>query len=175
MRFWWIIWVTVLALGLAACADDTEPDVDADPEATEEPVEEPTEEPIEEPTEDPEAVGDAATVSTAEAGDFGEVLVDGEGMSLYLFQNDEPDESTCYDDCAQTWPPLLTTGEPTAEGEADAALLGTTERDDGTTQVTYDGQPLYTYAADSAPGDTSGQGVGDVWWLVDPAGDAIEE
>ena len=56
----------------------------------------------------------------------------------------------------------------------DGSLLGTTERDDGTTQVTYDGQPLYVFASDAAPGDTNGQGVGEVWFVVGPDGKTIE-
>lgn len=56
---------------------------------------------------------------------------------------------------------------------ADQSLLGTITRTDGSTQVTYNGWPLYFWAEDSAPGDTTGQGVNDVWWVVDAAGDAV--
>lgn len=115
---------------------------------------------------------DGAVLATAET-DLGTVLVDGEGMTLYLFDNDADSESACYDSCAATWPPL--TGEVSAGDGVDASLIGTTERTDGTTQVTYDGNPLYYYAADSAPGDTTGQAVGGVWWVVGPDGSRITD
>lgn len=118
------------------------------------------------------ADGGAATVevSTADS-DLGTILVDGEGMTLYLFDQDSEGTSACYDDCAATWPPLI--GEAEASGDADASLLGTTTRDDGEVQVTYDGQPLYYFAPDEEPGDVNGQAVGDVWWVVAPDGSAI--
>ena len=64
---------------------------------------------------------------------------------------------------------------PTAGEGADESLLGTTERDDGEMQVTYDGHPLYTFASDTAPGDTNGQGVGEVWYVVDATGKAVTD
>ena len=96
-------------------------------------------------------------------------------MSLYLFTNDTQDSgaSTCADDCLAAWPALLSDGDPVAGEGVDAALLGTITRDDGTTQVTYNGWPLYYYAEDTAAGDTNGQGVGDVWFLVTPEGEAV--
>lgn len=119
------------------------------------------------PTGDMEVVSTVATASSA----HGQILVDEAGMTLYVFDSDEGSTSTCYDGCAQTWPPLE--GPADAGDGADAALLGTTTRDDGTVQVTYDGQPLYYYAADQAAGDTNGQGVGGVWWVVAADGAAV--
>lgn len=118
-----------------------------------------------------EAAGGSVELATADS-DLGEIIVDGEGMTLYVFDSDTGSDSTCYDACAQTWPPL--TGTATAGEGADESLLGETTRDDGTTQVTYNGSPLYYYAPDSAPGDTQGQAVGDVWWVVGPDGEKIE-
>lgn len=114
--------------------------------------------------------GDAVTVSTADT-TAGEVLVDGQGMTLYLFDDDPEGESACTGGCAETWPPLH--GTPTAGSGADPDLLGTIERPDGTTQTTYGGHPVYLYAPDHAPGDITGQGVGEVWWVVAPDGTAI--
>lgn len=115
----------------------------------------------------------AASLATETDDDHGEFLVDGAGMALYLFTMDNGGESTCYDACATTWPPLLTdTEDVSAGGAVDASLIGTTERTDGTTQVTYNGWPLYYYVDDDEPGQTEGQGVQDVWYLVTPAGDA---
>lgn len=114
----------------------------------------------------------AATVMTASS-DLGTILVDGKGMTLYLFTKDTQGSgtSTCEGPCLAAWPPLL--GQPQTGTGADKALLGTLTRSDGTTQVTYNGWPLYYWAQDSAPGDTTGQGVNKVWWVLDPAGDAI--
>jgi len=116
-----------------------------------------------------------AQVTTSPDGKF---LADAEGMSLYLFEADTENTSTCYDDCAAAWPPLLTEGQPTAAGEVDAAKLSMTERKDGATQVTYDGWPLYYFAKDQAPGDTKGQdveGFGAEWYLVSPEGGKFED
>ena len=119
---------------------------------------------------DDAAAGGGAMVTVAESAE-GEILVDQEGFSLYLFVPDGQGESTCYDDCEANWPPL--TGEAEAGEGVDAALLGSTERTDGTTQATYDGWPLYYFANDAAPGDVNGQGVNDVWFLVSPTGEGI--
>ncbi len=99
--------------------------------------------------------------------------MDGQGMTLYVFDQDTGGQSSCYEACADQWPPFLTDAEPQAEGGTDPALLGTTERDDGTTQVTYGGRPLYYFAQDSQPGDPNGQGVGSAWWVIAPDGSAI--
>jgi predicted lipoprotein with Yx(FWY)xxD motif len=148
--------VLVLVAGvLAACGND-----DAEPADDGNPTQEPT-------------AAEAATVQTSDS-DLGTILVDADGNTLYVFDADEGEESTCYDDCETAWPPLAS-DDPTAGGDADETLLGTTEREDGTLQVTYDGRPLYLFASDESPGDTNGQGVGDVWWVVGPDGAAIEK
>jgi len=119
----------------------------------------------------------AVTVSVAEVGTFGEALVDGEGRSLYIFTNDTQDSGTssCTGDCVVNWPPLLTDGDPVAGEGVDEAMLGTITLPDGTTQVTYNGWPLYYYIDDAAAGDAMGQGVGGVWFLVSPTGEMIEQ
>jgi predicted lipoprotein with Yx(FWY)xxD motif len=112
-----------------------------------------------------------ATVAVEDS-EFGEIVVDSEGRTLYVFLVDEGTESTCYDDCETNWPPLTVEGDPTGDG-VDASLLGTTEREDGSTQVTLDGHPLYYFAADETAEDVNGQGMGDVWYVVSPEGEAI--
>jgi predicted lipoprotein with Yx(FWY)xxD motif len=107
----------------------------------------------------------AATIDTAD-GDLGTILVDAQGYTLYLFKQDTGTTSTCTEGCASTWPAVTTDGDPIAGTGTDASLLGTSDRPDGGTQVTYDGHPLYRYSGDSAPGDTNGQGIGDVWFAV---------
>ena len=123
-----------------------------------------------------------ATVNVSESTDFGSILVDSNGMSLYVFMADTQDSGTsaCGDDdgCATEWPPLTSDGDPVAGEGVDAALLGTITRDDGSTQVTYNGWPLYLFEEDTAAGDTNGQGIdefGGLWFLVSPAGEAIQQ
>lgn len=118
--------------------------------------------------------GAAATVTVATAEhDLGTVLVDGDGHTLYLFDDDPEEGSACTDACADTWPPLE--GRAEATGGADADQVGTVTRPDGTTQVTYGGHPLYHYAGDRTAGDATGQGIGDVWWAVAPDGSAVRD
>jgi predicted lipoprotein with Yx(FWY)xxD motif len=118
----------------------------------------------------------AATVKTA-TGAPGTFLVDAKGRSLYLWVADKGAKSTCSGSCAQAWPPLTTSGKPQAGTGAKTSLLGTTKRSDGTLEVTYAGHPLYYFAGDATPGQTSGQGsegFGAYWWVVAPNGKAIE-
>ena len=111
-----------------------------------------------------------AVVNVGQNATLGSFLVDSNGMTLYLFTTDTPNTSTCYGPCAIAWPPLLTSGAPTAGTGVTASLLGTTTRTDGTTQVTYNGWPLYYFASDKAPGDTTGENVQNVWFVITPAG-----
>ena len=104
-------------------------------------------------------------------GELGSYLADADGNTLYLFTPDNQGDSVCYDQCAEAWPPL--TGTVTAGDGLDPALLGTAPRTDGDDQVTYNGWPLYYFFQDAAPGDTNGQGVNDVWYVLDAAGDGI--
>jgi predicted lipoprotein with Yx(FWY)xxD motif len=100
---------------------------------------------------------------------LGGFLVGPNGMSLYRFNPDEPGVSNCYDQCAANWPPLLLEGGEMPGGNAGVVgRLGTAERDDGTIQITYEGMPLYNWVNDAAPGDATGHGVNDVWFVVPP-------
>ena len=120
------------------------------------------------------AAGGAVTVMVAES-DFGPILVDAEGKTLYMFKPDTAGESTCYDDCEANWPPLVVTGDVTVGEGLDAATFTTVARTDGSTQVKAGAWPLYYFANDAAAGDVNGQGQGDVWYVVSPAGEPIEE
>ena len=115
-----------------------------------------------------------AHVALAKNDKFGSFLADDKGMSLYLYTKDTPNTSNCYGKCATAWPPLLSSGAPVGGDGLDASKFGTTTRTDGTTQVTYNGWPLYYWAKDKQPGDTTGQNVGSVWFLVTPSGDAVK-
>lgn len=99
--------------------------------------------------------------------DLGEVLTDSNGMTLYIFDRDEPGVTNCYEQCAVNWPPLI--AEEGAMAEGPYSLV---ERNDGTMQWAHDGWPLYLWINDENPGDTTGDGVGDVWHVV-MAGDAM--
>lgn len=114
-----------------------------------------------------------ASLNVAEDDQLGAFLVDEAGLSLYVFLNDEPGTSNCYDACAATWPPLIVDGEPVAGDDVDSALLGTTLRDDGSAQVTYNGWPLYYFAGDAAPGDLAGQNINQIWFVMAPDGEYV--
>jgi predicted lipoprotein with Yx(FWY)xxD motif len=115
------------------------------------------------------------TVATADS-EFGEILFDGDDRAIYAFDKESAERSECYGACAEAWPPVLTEGEPQASGGVDAKLLGTTERDDGTTQVTYADQPLYYYV-DDPRGEVLCHDVeefGGLWLVVEPSGDPVQ-
>jgi predicted lipoprotein with Yx(FWY)xxD motif len=100
---------------------------------------------------------------------IGNVLVDGQGRTLYTFSKDTGAMSTCNGACASIWLPVTTSGSPKAGAGVSAAKLGTSKRSDGSTQVTWAGHPLYRYSGDSQPGQTAGQGLnafGGVWHVV---------
>ncbi len=120
----------------------------------------------------------ATFVSVAAVPSLGRVLVDSSGLTLYDFHKDQGTTSSCYDECAGIWPPLLTDGAPHASNGAQAGLLGTTQRKDGTTQVTYAGHPLYTYVEDKGPGDAKGNDIdsfGGEWYALTPSGAEPED
>jgi predicted lipoprotein with Yx(FWY)xxD motif len=108
---------------------------------------------------------------------LGTILTDDHGRAVYLFVADKGTTSTCSGACAKEWPPLTTTGAPVAGAGVNAAMLSTTARADGTTQLTYNGHPLYYYDDDKGPGTTKGQGenkYGANWYVLDPAGAKID-
>jgi predicted lipoprotein with Yx(FWY)xxD motif len=119
-------------------------------------------------------------VRTGTVPGLGTVLVDGQGLTLYLFVPDKQSgHSTCAGTCAQAWPPLLLpsgVSSPTAGPGVNASLLGTTKRSDGTVQVTYNRWPLYLWVNDSQPGQATGQALnnlGGLWYVLSPAGKEI--
>ena len=105
----------------------------------------------------------------------GRVIVGANGRTLYLFTADKGTKSVCYGQCATYWPPLIA-GKPTVGAGLNASKLGTTKRNDGKLQVTYNGRPLYFFALDKKAGDIKGQGYihfGGTWWTVSAAGAKI--
>ena len=115
------------------------------------------------------ATSKPATVKTGTSS-LGRIIVDGQSHTLYLFEKDKGAKSACSGACAQNWPPLLTKGTPKAGPSAKASLLGTIKRADGTTQVTYNKHPLYTFLGDAGKrGSTKGEGLtafGAKWYVV---------
>jgi predicted lipoprotein with Yx(FWY)xxD motif len=119
----------------------------------------------------------SSTIGMSKVGGLGSILVDSMGRTVYLFEKDPGPKSTCSGACAQEWPPVTTTGKPTAGKGVSAAMVGMTKRSDGKTQVTYNGHPLYLFVGDTKPGDAAGQNVdafGATWHVVSPAGHKVE-
>jgi predicted lipoprotein with Yx(FWY)xxD motif len=119
----------------------------------------------------------SGTVSLASTG-LGKVLVGPNGHTLYLFEKDKGGKSACSGACAADWPPLTTSGKPKAGAGVNSAMLSTTKRFDGNTQVVYAGHPLYFYAADTKAGDTTGQNVdafGAEWYVLSASGNKVSK
>ncbi|OGN93803.1 MAG: hypothetical protein A2Z71_11645 [Chloroflexi bacterium RBG_13_50_21] len=138
-------------------------EIDGSPEAVADPT----------PDPDPEPSSTEPTIMVASSPTLGEYMVDGKGMTLYIFTKDTPDQSNCTGDCLVNWPPLLTQGSPILGPGADDSKIGSTLLADGTRIVTYNHWPLYYWIKDTKPGDTTGQGVGSVWYVIDSDGDII--
>jgi predicted lipoprotein with Yx(FWY)xxD motif len=149
--------LAALAVAAAACGgNDDEPSGTAAPAA---------------PTTTAAQAAGNATVAVASTR-LGDILVDADGRTLYVFTKDKGDQSACSGECAANWPAL--TGTATAGTGAQAALLSTATQADGSSQVTYGGKPLYYFAGDAKPGDTNGQGVGSVWYAVTADGEVVQ-
>ncbi len=159
----WAAPVALLAATAAACGSSSNNSTSARPASSA-------------PAAAPNAAGAVATVSTT-SGPLGTLLTAGDGRTLYLFEKDTGSTSTCTGACAANWPSLATSGAPQAAGQAQANMLATSTRPDGTTQVTYGGHPLYMFVGDKATGSTTGQGIdafGAEWYVVAPSGPKSE-
>jgi predicted lipoprotein with Yx(FWY)xxD motif len=122
-----------------------------------------------------EAMAKEGTTVVLGDSEFGEMIYDTNDQAIYVFEQDETDKSNCYGECAAAWPPVLTKGEPVAGDGVDESLLGTTKRDDGSTQVTYGGRPLYYYV-NEGPGEVRCHNVdlnGGFWWVVGADGEPL--
>ena len=125
--------------------------------------------------------GPTYEVKAADVSGLGQVLVDGQGITVYLYATDHRGSpSRCYNICAIQWPPLILpsgVAAPAVGPGIDPKLLGTVPRSDGTTQITYNGWPLYLWPPDHSPGTATGQALtnaGGLWYVVDPAGNAVK-
>jgi predicted lipoprotein with Yx(FWY)xxD motif len=118
--------------------------------------------------------GGSGTIAGGEVAGLGTVLVDSSGMTVYEFTEDKGTTSVCYGGCEAAWPPVVASGKPSAGEGAMSAAIGTTKRNDGTVQVTYEGHPLYTYGDDKAPGEANGNEADGTWFALNEAGTAVK-
>ena len=167
---------TSLVLALAACGGDDDGESPADAGATQTTTQE-AEAKQGGKAGDEEKGRSGAPGSVVEVGEsqFGKILVDEDGRTLYAFDRERTDRSECFGACAEAWPPFLTKGEPRAGKGVEQRLLETTDYK-GRSLVTYDGHPLY-YFAGEGPNEVLCQGVdefGGLWLVVDPGGDPIQ-
>jgi len=122
------------------------------------------------------APGGSSTIGVSDVGGLGKILVDSKGRTAYMFKKDTGPKSTCSGACAMEWPPVTTSGKPSTGSGASPSMVGTTKRSDGSTQVTYNGHPLYLFSGDTKPGDAGGQNVeayGARWYVLSTAGDQV--
>jgi predicted lipoprotein with Yx(FWY)xxD motif len=108
---------------------------------------------------------------------LGQILVDGSGRTLYLFEADKRSVSSCYGDCASVWPPLVAKGTLDGGAGINRSLLSTTTRNDGSLEVTYNGHPLYYFVSDKQAGDTTGEAIssfGAEWYVLSAAGSKVD-
>jgi LPXTG-motif cell wall-anchored protein len=109
----------------------------------------------------------AQTLRIGQKADLGRFIVDAQGRTLYLFTRDNGTTSACMDACLTTWPPLVQASGQPALGPGLGGTVGVAVQADGRRQVTYNGKLLYYYRNDMNPGDTVGQNVGGVWFVVE--------
>jgi predicted lipoprotein with Yx(FWY)xxD motif len=153
----------LIAAVLAGCGSDDEP-APAPPPAAEQTTQESTTTQAKK-----ERTGTVVHVDDSE---FGTMIYGPRNQAIYIFQRDSKGKTNCYGECAAAWPPVITRGEPRAQGGAKQPLLGTVKRRDGSLQVTYAGQPLYFYA-NEGPGQVRCHNVdlnGGLWWVIGPDG-----
>jgi predicted lipoprotein with Yx(FWY)xxD motif len=113
------------------------------------------------------ALADNHAIKLTEKAGVGKFFTDSKGMTLYIFKKDSPGKSACAGPCVEKWPLYFREKVSVPEG-LNAGDIGTITREDGKRQTTYKASPLYYYAGDKAPGDALGQGLGNVWFVVNP-------
>lgn len=121
--------------------------------------------------------GGTGAVLSTDSTPLGTIVVDAKGMTVYLFAIDSPGHSACSGACLQYWPLVPAPATLPAHLPGITGTLGVLDRPDGAKQLTLNGWPLYTYAGDTAPGTTAGEGLnlsGGLWWAVSPSGSAVK-
>jgi predicted lipoprotein with Yx(FWY)xxD motif len=174
MRYAVALILSIAGLGLVACGDDDDTSMAAPEPATTSEQAGPGSAALDDGGGDerpsPQKPGTEIVVADSQ---YGPMLFNAAQQAIYLFDKEESDAPECYGDCAAAWPPVLTDGEPQAGPGAEAKMLSTTQREDGTTQVTYNGHPLYYYGHEG-PGQVLCHDVaefGGLWLVIQPNGD----
>ena len=163
-----LVWLVVVIVVLGAAGTGyflLQSDPDTIPIQNQEPI-------VEQPEDKSEEKEKEGTVITSGDSQFGTMLFNNDGQAIYIWEVEDSSKAECYDECAEAWPPVLTGGTPQASGDVDGDLLGTTERTDGSIQVTYNDHPLYYYAHENA-GEVKCHNVsthGGLWWVIQPNG-----
>lgn len=165
--------IFITALFLAACGSGGNESADNEPDSAQKDAisegntaTEEESETKDDTGENPAANGDAEVLQLLENNEIGEYLADSKGMTLYYFKNDEPEKSNCSGECLDNWPAFLANDVDVPDG-FDKNDFGTITREDtNAEQVTYKGYPLYYFAKDQQEGDVNGQGVKDVWYII---------
>lgn len=148
MKKWMVFSVFMMVIVLAACGNEAKDSPEKDQAVS--------------GTADEKAV----TLKLLESEPLGEYLADSKGMALYYFKNDKSGKSNCMGDCLKKWPPFMESDFAVPKGFEENDF-GTIQREDtGEEQVTYKGFPLYYFANDKAAGDVNGEGVKNVWYIV---------
>ena len=155
----------VAAILLSACGQAAKP---SGPAAAPPPSSSPAASPSASPVASPSArgVGTSVKVGSRVVSGIGTVLDNARGFTLYHLTTDSSNKTTCTGGCSQVWPPLLSPNGTLPASPGVMGAFGTLKRPDGTIQITFNGMPLYTYAGDSGPGQSNGQGIGGVWFAV---------
>lgn len=120
--------------------------------------------------------GTGAALSTTSS-PLGTIVIDSKGSTIYLFAIDSPGRSVCTGACLQYWPLVAAPATLPTSLPGITGAVGVLDRPDGAEQLTLNGWPLYTYAGDTAPGATAGEGLnlsGGLWWAVSPSGSAVK-
>jgi predicted lipoprotein with Yx(FWY)xxD motif len=159
-KIWGAAGLAVLALAVSACASSGSSSASGSTPAAG----------ASSPASSAPASSSGGTTLTARTIGNQQVLTNSQGLTVYWFAPDTPTTSKCTGSCATYWPPVK---GPATAGSGVTGTLGTITRSDGTTQATYDGHPLYTYVADTAPGQNKGNGLnisGGLWYEMTVSG-----
>ena len=162
-----------LVLLAAACSGGTGASQPPSQAPTVAPSQPSTRAPSQPPTAMPSEMAGGVTITVMQS-DLGAYLAGPNGHALYVLTNDSTNSSTCTGSCAQTWPPLtIDTGQSVEPGDGVTGTIDSFARDDGGTQVSVGGMPVYYFSGDAAAGQTNGQGIGGVWFLAAPDGSPL--
>ncbi|MGH3362368.1 MAG: COG4315 family predicted lipoprotein [Nocardioides sp.] len=169
MRVAALVTLLVLVSGCGGTTPEREPESRASGPASMSESPTPSSTPSKRPTAVPKRAGTRIVIDDSA---YGPMLFDARGQAIYLFDVEQTSRPRCYGECAVAWPPVLTKGDPVPGPGVQRNLLGTTERRDGSTQVTYGGHPLYFYV-NEGPGEVECHDVflnGGFWYVVQPDG-----